>query len=90
MEAILLHFESLVPAPKQVAMLNFVFRYTEKTVQQAIVQKLVRVITMDEISNYKNYGLNEFIKERFYICRTAIARMGEAQSFALKPGDTLW
>jgi len=46
MEAVLLHFESLVPPPKQVPMLNhFVFRYAEQTVQQAIVQKLVRVIT---------------------------------------------
>lgn len=46
MEVVLHHFESLVPLPKKVPMLNhFVYRYTEKTIQQAIIQKLARVIT---------------------------------------------
>ena len=46
MEAALLHFESLVPPPQKVPTLNhFVFRYTEQTIQQAIIQKLARVIT---------------------------------------------
>ena len=46
MEATLLHYEKLVPPPKKVPMLaHFVFRYTEKTIQQAIIQKLVRVVT---------------------------------------------
>ncbi len=35
MEAILHHFESLVPKPKRIPYLDhFVYRYTEKTIQQ--------------------------------------------------------
>jgi hypothetical protein len=46
MEAVLHHFESLVPKPKRISYLDhFVFRYTEKTIQQAIIQKLARTIT---------------------------------------------
>lgn len=46
MEAVLHHFETLVPYPQQVPMLNhFVFRYAEETIEQALVQKLARVIT---------------------------------------------
>ncbi len=46
MEAVLLHFESLVPPPKKIPMFDhFVFRYTEETIEQAIIQKLARVIT---------------------------------------------
>jgi len=46
MESVLHHFESLVPQPKRIPYLDhFVFRYTEKTIQQAIIQKLARIIT---------------------------------------------
>ena len=46
MEAILHHFATLVPPPQRLPMLNhFVFRYVEKTIEQALVQKLARVIT---------------------------------------------
>ena len=54
-----------------------------------IVGCSTKTLTKDDMSSYKNLGLGEFIKQRFYMHRTAIARMGEDQSFIIKPGDTL-
>lgn len=46
MDSALYQYEALVPQPQKVAMLNsFVFRYKEKTIQQALIQKLARTIT---------------------------------------------
>lgn len=46
MEATLGSFETRVPAPHRVPNKDsFVFRYTERTVQQAIVQKLARLVS---------------------------------------------
>ncbi len=68
MEAALLHFETLVPAPRQVPMLNhFVFRYVEQSIKQAILQKLVRVITgLKSAQILLNYG---FFQEQSAIHR---------------------
>lgn len=46
MESTLASFEKRVPAPHRVPYKDsFVFRYTERTIQQAIVQKLARLVS---------------------------------------------
>lgn len=46
MDAMLASFETRVPRPQRVAYKNsFVFRYTERTIEQAIVQKLARLVS---------------------------------------------
>ena len=46
MEATLNDLAERVPPPKRVTILHsFAFRYKEKTIQQAIVQKLARIIS---------------------------------------------
>lgn len=48
-----------------------------------------KTLTKDDMSSYKSLGLGEYAKERFYMHRTAIARMGEDQTFVITPGSTL-
>ncbi|MBI1423114.1 MAG: hypothetical protein GC149_06585 [Gammaproteobacteria bacterium] len=48
-----------------------------------------KTLSKDDMSRYKNIELGAFIKERFYMHRTAIARLGEDQSFVITPGSTL-
>ncbi len=46
MEATLASFEKRVPSPQRVPYKDsFVFRYAERTIEQAIVQKLARLIS---------------------------------------------
>lgn len=46
MEQSLLHFQAYVPAPEIVPFRDsFVYRYTEKSIEQAIIQKLARIVS---------------------------------------------